>query len=67
MTHEIGFAAEAADRIIFLDEGRVLEEAPPLQFLHNPRHERSRRFLEQFLSRSSAFLSPSTQPFAGES
>ena len=67
VTHEIGFAAEAADRIIFLDEGRVLEEAPPLQFLHNPRHERSRRFLEQFLSRSSAFLSPSTQPFAGES
>ena len=67
VTHEIGFAAEAADRIIFLDEGRVLEEAPPLQFLHNPRHERSRRFLEQFLSRSSAFLSSPAQPITGES
>ena len=66
VTHEIGFAAEAADRIIFLDEGRVLEEAPPLEFIHNPRHERSYRFLEQFLSRSSAFLSASAQPFAGE-
>ena len=66
VTHEIGFAAEAADRIIFLDEGRVLEQAPPLQFLHNPRHERSRRFLERFLSRTSAFLPSSTQPPAGE-
>ena len=64
VTHEIGFAAEAADRIIFLDEGRVLEETPPLQFLHNPRHERSRRFLEQFLSRSTAFLS---RPPTGDS
>ena len=67
VTHEIGFAAEAADRIIFLDEGRVLEEAAPLQFLHNPRHERSRRFLEQFLSRSSAFLSTPAPPPTGES
>ena len=67
VTHEIGFAAEVADRIIFLDEGRVLEEAPPLQFLHNPRHERSRRFLEQFLSRSSAFLASPAQPITGES
>ena len=67
VTHEIGFAAEAADRILFLDEGRVLEEAAPLQFLHNPRHERSRRFLEQFLSRSSAFLSTPAPPPTGES
>ena len=58
VTHEIGFAAEAADRIIFLDEGRVVEEATPLQFLRNPRHPRSQQFLEQFLSRSTAFLSP---------
>ena len=58
VTHEIGFAAEAADRIVFLDEGRILEEAPPATFLHHPRHERSRRFLAQFLDRSSAYLSP---------
>ena len=67
VTHEIGFAAEVADRIIFLDEGRVLEGAPPLQFLHNPQHERSRRFLKQFLSRSSAFLSTPAPPPAGKS
>ena len=64
VTHEIGFAAEAADRIIFLDDGRVVEEAPPLEFLRSPRHPRSRQFLEQFLSRSAAFLSPTS---AGES
>ena len=64
VTHEIGFAAEAADRIVFLDEGRVVEEATPREFLRNPRHPRSRQFLEQFLSRSTAFLSPTS---AGES
>ena len=64
VTHEIAFAAEAADRIVFIDEGRVVEEAPPLEFLRNPRHSRSSQFLEQFLSRSAAFLSP---PTPGES
>ena len=60
VTHEIGFAAEAADRIVFMDEGQIIEEASPRQFLHNPKHQRSRQFLEQFLSRSSAFLSIQT-------
>ena len=60
VTHEIAFAAEAADRIVLIDEGRVVEEAPPLEFLRNPHHPRSSQFLEQFLSRSAAFLSPTT-------
>ncbi|MEQ8964967.1 MAG: amino acid ABC transporter ATP-binding protein [Azospirillaceae bacterium] len=56
VTHEIGFAAEAADRMVFMDEGRIVEEGPPRTILHTPKEERSRRFLEKFMSRSSAML-----------
>jgi polar amino acid transport system ATP-binding protein len=52
VTHEIGFAAEAADRIIFMDQGLIVEEGPPKEFLFNPREARSRQFLERYLSRS---------------
>ncbi len=52
VTHEIGFAAEAADRIVLMDGGKVIEEGAPATFLRNPKEERSRRFLDQFLSRS---------------
>jgi ABC-type polar amino acid transport system ATPase subunit len=45
VTHEIGFAAEAADRVAFLDAGRVLEDGPPASVLRSPSHERTRRFL----------------------
>ncbi|WP_181702099.1 amino acid ABC transporter ATP-binding protein [Chthonobacter albigriseus] len=51
VTHEMSFAAEAADRILFMDEGRVVEEATPASFFGNPREERSRRFLDRTLSR----------------
>jgi polar amino acid transport system ATP-binding protein len=57
VTHEIGFAAEAADRIVLMDSGKVIEEGKPNEFLRHPREERSRRFLDQFLSRSSALHS----------
>lgn len=49
VTHEISFAAQAADRVIFMDEGRVLEEGSPEQVLRNPQHERTREFLARFL------------------
>ena len=49
VTHEVGFAREVADRIVFLDEGMVLEEAPPDRFFREPVHERARRFLSQIL------------------
>ena len=52
VTHEIGFAAEAADRIVLMDGGKVIEAGEPNAFLRNPKKERSRRFLDQFLSRS---------------
>ncbi|MBI4572122.1 MAG: amino acid ABC transporter ATP-binding protein [candidate division NC10 bacterium] len=49
VTHEMGFAKAAADRIIFMDEGRLVEEAPATQFFANPRHERTRQFLSKIL------------------
>ncbi|OYN98978.1 polar amino acid transport system ATP-binding protein [Propionibacteriaceae bacterium ES.041] len=49
VTHEINFAAQAADRVIFMDEGRVLEEGSPDQVLRDPQHERTREFLARFL------------------
>ncbi len=45
VTHEIRFAKQVADRVIFMDEGRIVEEGPPSQVLEAPREERTRRFL----------------------
>ncbi|HMG43011.1 MAG TPA: amino acid ABC transporter ATP-binding protein [Acidimicrobiales bacterium] len=50
-THEMGFARDIADRICFLDAGRILEDGPPADLLTNPRHDRTRRFLDRILSR----------------
>lgn len=49
VTHEIGFARHAADRIVVLDEGRVIEEGAPQQILDCPRMERTRRFLSRVM------------------
>ncbi|RJK96105.1 amino acid ABC transporter ATP-binding protein [Vallicoccus soli] len=48
-THEMGFARQVADRVCFLDEGRVLEEGPPEQVLVDPREPRTRRFLARVI------------------
>jgi ABC-type polar amino acid transport system ATPase subunit len=50
VTHEIGFARRAADRVVVLCDGRVLEEGPPSQVLDNPRTERMRTFLRRVLA-----------------
>ena len=50
VTHEMGFAREVADRIVFMDEGRILEEAVPAEFYENPREERARLFLSRILN-----------------
>jgi polar amino acid transport system ATP-binding protein len=47
VTHELAFAELAAHRVIFMDEGVIVEEGPPADVLHNPRMERTRRFLGQ--------------------
>ncbi|HEX6342908.1 amino acid ABC transporter ATP-binding protein [Umezawaea sp.] len=48
-THEMGFAKQVADRICFLDGGRLLESGPPEQVLGDPTHERTRRFLSRII------------------
>ena len=49
VTHEMGFARQVADRVIFMAAGEIVEEAPPGDFFGNPRHERTRTFLGQIL------------------
>jgi general L-amino acid transport system ATP-binding protein len=50
VTHEMGFAREVADRIVFFDDGQIVEEAPPAQFFAHPREERTKLFLSQILT-----------------
>ncbi|MES0857060.1 amino acid ABC transporter ATP-binding protein [Geobacillus sp. G4] len=50
VTHEMGFAREVADRIVFMDQGRILEEAPPEEFFAAPKEERARVFLSRILN-----------------
>ena len=49
VTHEMGFARSVAHRVLFMDEGRIVEENTPEQFFNNPRHERTQLFLSQIL------------------
>ncbi|MDX6685171.1 MAG: polar amino acid transport system ATP-binding protein [Baekduia sp.] len=49
VTHEIGFAREAADTLVFMDEGQVVETGPPSDVLSAPRHERTKAFLSKVL------------------
>ncbi|NOX33593.1 MAG: amino acid ABC transporter ATP-binding protein [Deltaproteobacteria bacterium] len=49
VTHEMGFAKEVADRVIFMDEGQVIEEGTPEHFFVNPEHARTKLFLKQIL------------------
>jgi general L-amino acid transport system ATP-binding protein len=49
VTHEMGFARNVADRVVFMDGGRIIEIGEPGDFFDNPRHERTRAFLERIL------------------
>ena len=49
VTHEMGFAREVADRIVFMDQGEILEVGSPRHFFDNPQHPRTQRFLKQIL------------------
>ena len=49
VTHEMGFARDVADRVCFLDSGRILEQGPPRQIFSAPGHERTRRFLQRII------------------
>ena len=49
VTHEMGFARQVADRVVFMDEGQIVEMNSPQEFFANPRHERTKLFLSQIL------------------
>ena len=49
VTHEVGFAREVADRIVFMDGGVIVEEATPEEFFQNSKEERTKKFLSQIL------------------
>jgi polar amino acid transport system ATP-binding protein len=49
VSHEMGFAREVADRIVFMDEGEIIEVGPPKHFFQNPEHPRTKKFLSQIL------------------
>ncbi|MFV9506391.1 MAG: amino acid ABC transporter ATP-binding protein [Oscillochloridaceae bacterium umkhey_bin13] len=49
VSHEMGFARNAAHEVVFMDQGRIIEQGPPEQFFGNPQHERTRLFLSRIL------------------
>jgi ABC-type polar amino acid transport system ATPase subunit len=46
----MGFARQVADRIVFMDKGEIVDDAPPEQFFNNPKSDRTRQFLAQILN-----------------
>jgi len=48
-THEMGFARDIASRVCFLEEGRIIEQAPPAELFTDPRDDRTRRFLRRIV------------------
>ncbi|MBA2725487.1 MAG: amino acid ABC transporter ATP-binding protein, partial [Actinobacteria bacterium] len=50
VTHEMGFAKEVCDRIVFIDEGRIVEEGSPTEFFNNAQSERAREFVDKILN-----------------
>jgi ABC-type polar amino acid transport system ATPase subunit len=49
VSHELGFAREAANRVLFMDAGRIIEDAPPAEFFAAPKEERARQFLSKVI------------------
>jgi len=49
VTHEMGFAREVCDRLVFIDDGRIVEEAPPAEFFANAKSERAREFVDKII------------------
>ena len=49
ITHEVGFAREASNRVVFMDEGRIIEDSPTAEFFERPREERARQFLSKVI------------------
>ena len=62
VTHEIGFAQEAADRIVFMDEGLIVEDGVPSDILRHPKEPRLKQFLERYMNRSTFEGATSSPP-----
>lgn len=60
VTHEMGFAAQVADRVVFLDQGRIVEQGPPSTLFRDPASPRLEQFLKNYLERNSLFGIPSS-------
>jgi polar amino acid transport system ATP-binding protein len=54
VTHEMDFAREVADRVVFMDSGNIVEDGPPSTVFTNPRSPRTRQFLQSILNRNGA-------------
>jgi glutamate transport system ATP-binding protein len=50
VTHEMGFARRAANRVVFMDDGLIVEDAPPEEFFNNPKSDRAKDFLGKILT-----------------
>ena len=50
VSHEMGFARSVADRVIFMDQGQIIEQNTPAEFFNNPKSERTRDFLSKILA-----------------
>ncbi len=50
VTHEMGFARRVANRVMFMDEGQIVEQNEPEEFFHNPQNDRTKLFLSQILA-----------------
>ena len=63
VTHEMGFARQVADRVIFMDQGQIVEMNAPAEFFSNPQHERTKLFLSQnFCTHRERASPPALQP-----
>jgi len=62
VTHEMGFAREVGDRIIMMDEGRIIETGTPDQIFTNPKHDRNKAFLRRLLEGNTSAPGSSVSP-----
>ncbi len=66
VTHEMGFAREVADRVVFMDEGVVVEQGPPDEVINNPHHERTKSFLSRIRAENEEYAAALHERAASE-
>ena len=66
VTHEMGFAREVADRVVFMDGGVVVEQGPPDEVINNPQHERTQSFLSRIRAENEEYAAALHERAAAE-